>query len=333
MMRPWFYDSFVCAADRCSDNCCIGWEIDIDPAAMERFKSVGGKFGEKLRAAIHTGEQPVFALSAGERCALLREDGLCELILNCGEDMLCDICALHPRFFNAFGEVSEGGLGLCCEEVCRLMFSRSEPLKFIKDPEDIAAERLDDEKTALMRRARDVMFSLLQDRKMPIAERISRCAEYGWRLQQAAESGGLPALPSEWESIFTESFISRLLELYAEMESINDEWTDALAVLSKLRGELAESLPLFLARVDEHRYEHIAVYTLFRQFTDSLYDEQLYARVMLACCAALTVMLMDCVRFSDSGKLTDQDCIQDLKLFSKQVEYSQENIDTFLVGI
>lgn len=52
MIRPWFYDKFVCIADRCTDNCCRGWEIDIDEPAMERFRGVPGEFGERLRSAI-----------------------------------------------------------------------------------------------------------------------------------------------------------------------------------------------------------------------------------------------------------------------------------------
>ena len=33
---PDFYRDFHCIADRCSDSCCIGWEIDIDPDTLAR---------------------------------------------------------------------------------------------------------------------------------------------------------------------------------------------------------------------------------------------------------------------------------------------------------
>lgn len=325
MLRPWFYDKFVCIADKCTDNCCIGWEIDIDPPAMERFSHITGKFGERLRGAIHGGEQPVFALSSGERCALLREDGLCELILNCGEECLCDICTLHPRFFNDFGDVREGGLGLCCEEVCRLMFSSSEPLKFISDPEDSSQ--------SLMWTAREQLYSILRNRDSSIMERLSECAEYGWRLQEMRDGGlqELPALPEEWQSIFLPDEISRLIDTLSGMESINSEWTAILERLESRQEELLAMLPQFLESTGETwRYEHIAVYTLFRQFTDCLYDGAVYARVMLACCSAVTVMLMDSLHWLEAGSLTEWDRIVDLKLYSKQVEYSQENIDIFI---
>lgn len=332
MMRPQFYDKFLCTGDKCTDNCCIGWEIDIDKPAMERFAKVPGAFGERLRSAIHGGEQPTFALASGDRCALLREDGLCELILHCGDGILCDICALHPRFFNEFGEVREAGLGLCCEEVCRLMFNSSEPLEFTLDEDDKAALSGDDEYTGLLRRARGEMFAALQDRRLPVAERLSRCAEFAWQIQEALElEQPLPGVPQEYPDIFTPEEVSRLLGTLSAMESINQEWADTLERLTQRQEELLEALPEFLGETGgEWRYEHIAVYFLYRHFTDCLSDGAVYARTMVACCSAAAVMLMDCMRWKDSGALSEWDRILDLKLYSKQVEYSEENTAEFI---
>ena len=331
MIRPWFYDKFVCTADRCSDNCCRGWEIDIDDPAWERFRKVPGEFGERLRSAVHEQNgQRTFALCAGDSCALLREDGLCELILHCGEGILCDICALHPRFFNNSGEVREGGLGLCCEEVCRLLFSSEEPFSLVTDDEDIIAQRSDDEYTAAFRRERRQLFGILQDRRTGILDRLGRCAEYGWNIQQQIEGGAAAQLPDRWNSLTEPQSVDRLLDTLSGMESVSDEWTQLLERLIGRREELVRSLPGFLKANGEVRYEHIAVYGIFRHYTGSLEDSAAYARVMLACCSALTVMLMDCMKWLDSGSLGEWDAILDLKLYSKQAEYSQENLDMFL---
>lgn len=332
MMRPYFYDKFVCIGDKCTDNCCIGWEIDIDPPAMERFSKVPGEFGERLRAAVHGGEQPTFALTSGDRCALLREDGLCELILRCGDGILCDICALHPRFFNEFGAVREAGLGLCCEEVCRLMFSSSEPLEFILDAEDTAALSEDDDYTALLRESRATLFAALQERSFPITQRLSRCAEYAWRIQEAIElDQPLPSAPEDYPDIFTAGEIARLLDTLSGMESVNADWTATLERLVQRQEELLAALPEFLGSTgEEWRYEHIAAYFLYRHFTDCLSDGAIYARAMMACGSAAAVMLMDCMRWLDSGALSGWDRILDLKLYSKQVEYSEENTGQFI---
>lgn len=42
---PDYYDRFRCIASRCTDNCCIGWEIGIDPAALADYQSQPGAFG------------------------------------------------------------------------------------------------------------------------------------------------------------------------------------------------------------------------------------------------------------------------------------------------
>lgn len=37
---PSFYPFFACTASTCSDNCCIGWEIDIDSRTAGRYRSL-----------------------------------------------------------------------------------------------------------------------------------------------------------------------------------------------------------------------------------------------------------------------------------------------------
>ena len=64
-----------------------------------------------------------FRLTEDERCPFLQQDGLCELICAFGEDALCDICALHPRFYEAVGSYELAGLGLSCEAVCALLLA------------------------------------------------------------------------------------------------------------------------------------------------------------------------------------------------------------------
>ena len=53
-VRPDFYDGFQCIASRCHHSCCVGWEIDIDPEALARWREIGGAFGAKLLQSIAT---------------------------------------------------------------------------------------------------------------------------------------------------------------------------------------------------------------------------------------------------------------------------------------
>ena len=38
MVKPDYYDRFVCIGGKCKNNCCMGaWDIEVDDEALERF--------------------------------------------------------------------------------------------------------------------------------------------------------------------------------------------------------------------------------------------------------------------------------------------------------
>lgn len=157
---PDYYPLFRCAAGECGHTCCEGWEIDIDPASMDRYRRVGGAFGKKLRECISGGPEPHFLLREGERCPLLTEDNLCELIIREGEDALCQICTDHPRFRNYWSDRIEMGLGLACETAGRLILGSDHPLTLIpagEDPEEEAQEPSEEERQ--LRACRDDLLA------------------------------------------------------------------------------------------------------------------------------------------------------------------------------
>ena len=48
LIKPDYYDVFKCKADKCTDNCCIGWEIDIDENTDNLYKNINRDFGKYL---------------------------------------------------------------------------------------------------------------------------------------------------------------------------------------------------------------------------------------------------------------------------------------------
>ena len=122
-IKPSFYDDFKCISSKCTDNCCIGWEIDVDDEAISKYDTVSGDFGKRIKENLIPSKDgsTCFLLCENERCAFLNKNNLCDIIINCGEGTLCNICKEHPRFYEWFPGVTECGLGLCCEEACRLL--------------------------------------------------------------------------------------------------------------------------------------------------------------------------------------------------------------------
>ena len=140
---PEFYTRFACKASACRHSCCRGWEIDVDGESAALYGALPGALGEELRAALVEDSAGFhFRLDAEKRCPFLRPDGLCRLILSLGEDALCDICALHPRFFGELGDFTFAGLGLSCERVCELLLEDEAPLRFLCGGEPLTLAEL-----------------------------------------------------------------------------------------------------------------------------------------------------------------------------------------------
>ena len=124
------YSEFKCKADKCKHSCCKGWEIDIDEDTLLYYKSLDAELGNEIRRNIHEGEDTFFKLTDDKKCPFLKDDGLCKIIEELGEDALCDICRLHPRFFVEINDYSLAGVGLSCEKASELLFEKKS-LNFI----------------------------------------------------------------------------------------------------------------------------------------------------------------------------------------------------------
>lgn len=213
---PDFYRSFECTAAACRHSCCVGWEIDIDSESCTRFLNMGGRLGESLRAGIETGPSPRFILDADERCPMLLENGLCRLILEQGEESLCDICREHPRFYNTYEGRREFGLGLCCEEAARLLLADKTPLKLVCET-DGEAER---EAPPLLS-LRERILTLLEDGSAGMYERMDRAL-------------GLAG------SCLPRRGCGETADFYLTLEMLDDSWKRLLERLRDCPGELPE---------------------------------------------------------------------------------------------
>jgi len=92
---PDYYMEFKCIADRCRHTCCQGWEVEIDEESLSRFEKI-----PDIAAKIEIGEDNHFRLLENEVCPFLRADGLCEMIVKYGEQMLGQTCTDPPGNMN-----------------------------------------------------------------------------------------------------------------------------------------------------------------------------------------------------------------------------------------
>ncbi len=309
---PSYYNNFKCIADKCTDNCCIGWEIDIDSDTAEYYSSVGGEFGKRLRENIS--DENGFILK-GERCPFLSNRNLCDIIINCGEEHLCQICRDHPRYFEWYGNIKEGGIGLSCEEGARLILTDNR-WGIAELVVDEAEEPVDEELFSLLISAREELFSIL-DGKGAVSEKLSQVLDYAEKLQFYIDN-----LETEAEYIprseVKEADFSEIATLYSDFEPIDSEWEKELALLDSCEAVL------WTPAAEEEKYMlNLCRYFIWRYFLKGIFDEEILSKVKLAVVSVLFIRHMT-VGDSSLANWTEKS-----KLYSKEMEYSDENRELF----
>lgn len=186
-LKPHFYDKFVCTAGACPDTCCAGWQIVIDEDSLERYKKEKGAFGERLRGSIDWEEECFF--QNGRRCAFLNEENLCDLYKALGPDALCETCRMYPRHVEEYEGLRELSLSLSCPEAAKIILSCKEPVRFLEEETegDEDFDEFDFMMFSQLEDTRDVLFSILQDRKLPLTLRMAASEQLAERYQICME--------------------------------------------------------------------------------------------------------------------------------------------------
>lgn len=347
--KPSFFDQFKCIGSACTDTCCAGWEIEVDETTAEGYLTEKGAFGDRLRREIGSEPGEYFFKLQNNRCPFLNKENLCDIFINLGEDRLCDICREHPRFYNWFGDYTEVGLGLCCEEAERLLFSDSKPLTFVEEVHTDASDLLDDESEECeqMLEERKAIFSILQNRKKNIGARLKRLL---LQLPYADEMLLLTVPILEWddpESIPKLDYNAKpstntlkssalfLIRFFGGMESLDETWPSMMKELEQNIDSLidvdkaAEFLQFMKGENRLYEYEHIAVYLVYRYYPEILFDGQIEAKILFAAASICLLFLMDLQCFQENGVYTQHDRIELVRRFSKEIEYCPENMERF----
>ena len=347
--KPSFFDQFKCIGSACTDTCCAGWEIEVDETTAQGYLAEKGAFGDRLRREIGSEPGEYFFKLQNNRCPFLNKENLCDIFINLGEDRLCDICREHPRFYNWFGDYTEVGLGLCCEEAERLLFSDSKPLTFVEEVHTDASDLLDDESEECeqMLEERKAIFSILQNRKKNIGARLKRLL---LQLPYADEMLLLTVPILEWddpESIpkldynanpsttTLKSSALFLIRFFGGMESLDKTWPSMMKELEQNIDKLVDTdntnafLKFMKGENRLYEYEHIAVYLVYRYYPEILFDGQIEAKILFAAASICLLFLMDLQCFQKNTAYTQQDRIELVRRFSKEIEYCPENMERF----
>ncbi len=313
---PSYYSAFRCIADKCKHSCCVGWEIDVDEDTLALYDDPATPLHTEFQQHIAREDTPHFRLGQGERCPFLRPDGLCRIICTMGEEALCQICADHPRFRHAFSDHTEVGLGLCCEAAAALVLFAEEPVTWVElSTDEEFPQPLTPAEQIFLARRREV-YEILQNRQRPLGE---RCRQ----------------LLSDFDRESLEKSCADWAESLRELERLDPAWEAVLDDLARL-GDLPLTLPEDAVAWDLP-LENLAVYLAFRHLADCLWElrsdateEEVAAglRPRLVFCA-FGVALLHRI-FAIRGAVSRAEMVEFCRLFSSEIEYSEENVDALL---
>lgn len=317
--RPCYYDNFTCIADKCTDNCCIGWEICIDSEAAEFYKSVEGALGKRLNENICHGDEPSFILK-GERCPFLNKGNLCDIITELGEGALCQICRDHPRYFEWYGNEKEGGIGLSCQEAARLILSEENFADYFEgEVDDYPDEDFDKAAYDFLLRVRDGIFDILCDTELDFCQKADAVLSLCHTAQQQLGN----ADRAELFPFSLEKELSRAIGILEKTEPIDEKWT------AEFEGLRSTPLALSPDDEDEKYMTRLFAYFVWRYFLTGVFDYDIVSKVRFALFGVTVVYALYCLNLKkDFNTLRDA-----AVLFSKQMEYSEENLDTFFCNI
>ncbi len=286
LYAPSYYKKFKCIADKCDHSCCIGWEIDVDGDALEKYRNSDAAYSATVLDSIDTDETPHFKLDEKERCPHLNENGLCKIILELGEGYLCDICREHPRFYN-YTEVAEVGIGMSCTEAARIILS-SPNYAETECIGEIDAESEGAELDSIARR--EDIYRILNDYTQGYNDRLDKIYQK-YSVNIGDDAKYLSAIDS--------------------LEYLDDSHRSLFKNYSADRSAIG---------CDEYR-ERLLAYFIYRHCTEASDIEDFRAR--LSFCLFCERLFSSLIR-SEKAKSLDEIAVL-ARIISEEIEYSDDN--------
>lgn len=302
--KPVWDKEFQCMAGNCPDTCCAGWEIVVDDVSADRFRAMEDAMGKRMQQALCTvdGETQLRRKTDG-RCMLLNDRNLCDLYAMYGEGALCRTCRLHPRFVADYGARREIMPGLSCPAWIETYLLHEGKVKFTTEETDdpIGYTDIDAALFFKLHRARAAALEMLQERSLPLNERMERLLTMAQELDGGRE-----------EDCSRQNMLPFYAKKLQSLEILTHQWCE---ILQKNAGEpLPEEIiaPLL---------EKVLVYDVFRFFLKGVYDGRALPWAKYAVFHAVVL------RRLCRGCTTREQVAEVIRLYSKEIEHNAENME------
>ena len=306
--RPAYFDRFRCLASACPDSCCREWSVQVDEDALSLYRSLPGPLGERLRSVLTREDgETVFAVEDG-RCPMWRDDGLCRIQAELGEQALCRVCREFPRIRHDFGDFAELQLELSCPEAARLiLLSPPEPCLTREEPDTDPAE-YDRAEMSLLRQRRERLLGILSTPALTPGQTLRMFYRQASGEELTPEGSG---------------DIRSIADFFASLEILTQTWP---ALLAQAASRPLHPLTRSLARYLTERY-------WLRQ---DLGDEWGKAGFILACCLLVSALGEDFIENAQLFSKEVENCAENMDALMDAVydhpAFSPENLTALLTN-
>ncbi len=354
----YFYD-FQCEASECSDTCCKGWEITIDPVSLKKYRKCPGFFGNRLKNSIDW-ERKSFEQYNG-RCVFLNEDNLCDIYKEAGPQMLCKTCTRYPRHYEEYENLREISLSLSCPAAAKLILGSDKKVAFLDECRETPEEEYEKFDFFLFDRLENIrrfLYRVTQDRERSIEFRMALLLAVSHDLQNRIlkkQLHGVDELLKRYAgaaflktagkkfAAFQEKAGDRRTQIRAmwktlyRLEALDHTWPRLLKSREKklyeeltpeeykeARKEFAE-----YHKEKDYEYEQLLMYYLFTYLCQAVYDEDLFGKVKLAVVHTMLIRELNLAVWLEKGKVfTFEDQIETAHRYARETEHMDVNLET-----
>ena len=353
--KPHYYEKFFCTADQCPDTCCAGWQIVIDENSLEKYSNVSGDFGIRLLNSIDWREG-IFE-QYDKRCSFLNSENLCDIYKELGAEALCDTCRLYPRHIEEFENLREFSLSLSCPVAAKMILECQEPVKFLEeqDEQEECEDDFEDFDFLLfdcLLEVREKLFSIVQNRKIPVEKRMFCVLRTAKNLQDALDEGELferdfisdvELYLQEEIKEFSGSFYETVQVLRKDLlrlEVLREEWKANLKATENLfqKGEIwyMDKRERYKAEIkntigqeqwDIYK-EQLLMFFLYTYFCGAVYDDMIYSKGVLS---VISVFWIEEITFwnwaKDERIIEEKNILETAYRYAREIEHSDENLN------
>jgi len=354
----YFYD-FRCDASDCSDTCCTGWKIKIDPISLKKYRNYPGFFGNRLKNSIDW-KTGTFEQYHG-RCTFLSDENLCDIYTEAGKKMLCKTCTRYPRHYEEYENLREISLSLSCPAAAKLMLESEEKVSFENSFRETPEEEYQNFDFFLfdkLLKIRKYFYEVIQNREWSIEFRLALLLGTAHDLQNRITKKRFPEIEISLSRYRKPSFIkmaekkfgsyhNRVLErriqlhrmwrrLY-RLEEIRPGWIEFLKQQEKSLyqnmaleeyGKVCQQFAKYY-KSREYEYEQLLMYFVFTYLCGAVYDGDAFGKMKFCVVSLMLIREMDMAMWLSEGRtLSLENQVWIVHHLSRELEHSDENMNT-----